>query len=110
MRSGVTIRLAHPRVASSSSSSVRRRRRYCVSACLCVCVCVSRAAVMEPATVALITLLALGSLKLTAGGTLAYVYGEDALRWFGFTRIASGEGGGDDAVSTAVETEEKKEA
>jgi hypothetical protein len=65
---------------------------------------------MEPATVALITLLALGSLKLTAGGTLAYVYGEDALRWFGFTRIASGEGGGDDAVSTAVETEEKKEA
>jgi len=101
-----TIRLAHPRVASSSSSSSSSS-----VLCLCarVCVCVSRAAVMEPATVALITLLALGSLKLTAGGTLAYVYGEDALRWFGFTRIASGEGGGNDAVSTAVETEEKKE-
>lgn len=72
---------------------------------------------MEPATMALITLLAFGSLKLTAGGTLAYLYGEDALKWLGFARIAHATGEGEDASgdaggsATAAGVEEaKKEA
>jgi len=69
---------------------------------------------MEPTTIALICVLAFGSIKLTAAGTLAYVYREEAMRWWRSRTIGSTEGGDSsaDGEGEGVEllAETKKEA